>query len=179
MPTILDLWLEEVPEYTSMFCISILIANQIDLMTLNLNTTNQAIGNVKVYSICINTIKILTLPVMLLILKMGMKPMDVMIVYIIFETICAITRVIFLHLSVNLSIKQYLQNVFVLILFPLLLNIIICNIVSCYLTGWLFLITGVISVFVTCISTYFCGLKKDEHEIIKNMFNVVINKIKR
>ena len=179
MPTILELWLDNVPQHTSMFCVAILVANQIDLMTLNLNTTNQAIGNVKVYSLCINTIKIMTLPVMLLVLKMGMKPLDVMIVYVIFEVICAVTRVVFLHITVKLSITQYVKNVFVLILPPLMLNIIVCYIVSRYLEGWLFLVTSILSVVVTCTITYLVGLKTDERDIVRRIIIGLTNKMRK
>lgn len=177
MPTILKLWLGKVPEYSSMFCSFIVIANQIDLMTLNLNTTNQAIGNVKVYSICINTIKILTLPVMLIVLKMGLGPKDVMIVYLVFEIICAVTRLIFLRISVGLSIKNYFYNVFLPIVPPLITNIIVCGIISQFLTDWLFLISCIISCLVTCLVTYFFGLKNDECAIINGILLKLKNKL--
>lgn len=175
MPTILNLWLKDVPEYTSMFCIAFIVANQIDLMAMNLNTANQAIGNVKVYNICVQTIKILTLPTILLVLIIGMQPLYSMIVYVVFEAICAIARIIFLHITVNLSIQNYLHNVLMQIVPPIAINVIICYILSGYLNGWLFLVTCFVSVIVTCLSTYLLGLKYDEKEIIKNLINKMLN----
>ena len=178
MPTILELWLKDVPEHTSMFCIAIIVANQIDLATMNLNTANQAIGNVKIYNISIQTIKILTLPVMFLVLKLGGQPLDCMIVFVIFEFICAIARVVFLHISVNLSITQYLRNVFIQILPPIIINACICYYLSLYLSNWLFLVTSCISIVVTCLSTYLFGLKPDEKEILLSMMNRLKTRLK-
>lgn len=179
MPTILELWLKNVPENTAMFCSLIILSNQIDLITLNLNTTNQAIGNVKVYSICINTIKIFTLPVMFYVLNLGMRPVDVMIVYVLFESICAISRLVFLHHTVQLSIRQYLRNVFFMILPPVAINVPICYYISPYLSGWFFLVTVCVSVVVTCMITYVSGLKNDEKNILKNIFKKIIRRISR
>ena len=53
MDKLLAIWLREVPDYTTMFCRMFLLAIQIDLLTMNMAVANQAVGNVKVYSICI------------------------------------------------------------------------------------------------------------------------------
>ena len=177
MPTILELWLKDVPDYTNMFCVFILIANQVDLLTLNLNTANQAIGNVKVYSICINTIKILTLPVMLVVLQQGMQPVAAMTVYLTFEVVCSIVRVLFLHISVKLSIMQYLRNVLSTIILPVIVNIAVCYLLSPYLPGWGFLAMGCISVIITSILTYTTGLKKDERNIVNNMIKRIAKRL--
>lgn len=177
MPTILELWLKDVPDHTVMFCIFIILANQIDLLTLNLNTTNQAIGNVKLYSISINTIKVLTIPVMYWLLCSGASPAGAMMVYLAFEAVCAISRLVFLHISVRLSVLSYLRNVFLMLLIPMSANIIVCCLVSPYLSGWYFLITGCISLFVTGITTCLCGLKKDERIILYSMTERIIKRL--
>lgn len=169
LPTILQLWLGEVPQYTVMFCFFIILSNQIDLFTLNLNTTNQAVGNVKLYSICINSIKIITLPIVFLVLQEGGSPTDAMWVYIIFEAICAISRLFFLHINVHLSITSYIQNVFLMILPPIIINIVVCYLITPFLPGLLFLVTGFVSVIVTSLTTYWFGLKDDERIIIEGI----------
>lgn len=179
MPTILELWLGKVPEYTTLFCVSILIANQIDLLTLNLNTTNQAIGNVKIYSICINSIKILTIPFAWVVLDRGMQPQAVMIVYIIFESLCAIARLWFLHISVRLSIYQYFKNVLICILPPLIINFTMCYFLSPFFEGWGILVTAAISVSTTCIITYLIGLKNDELQIINYLLGKIIRVLRK
>ena len=179
MPTILSLWLKDVPCYASMFCVFMVLANQIDLLTLNLNTANQAIGNVKLYNLCVNTIKVLTLPVIGIILSNGMSPMKVMIVYVTFETLCAMSRLLFLRISINLSVMQYMKNVLITLIPPIFINTLICYFLSRFFTGWLFLITCCASVLTTCIVSYFFSLKKDEYDIMKALFSRVKSKVRQ
>lgn len=178
MPTVLELWLKEVPQHTAMFCVAIILSYQIDQLTMNLATANQAIGNVKVYSICVNTIKVLTLPVMYLVLKRGGRPVDAMIVYFVFETVCMVSRLIFLHININLSITKYMQNVFLMILPPVIANVVVCYSFSLFLSGWFFILVGCISLAVTCSMTYLCGLKNDERTILNNMMIKAVKRIK-
>ena len=42
---------------------------------------------------------------------MGYSAEMVMLVYVLFESICAVGRILFLHININLSIMQYLRNV--------------------------------------------------------------------
>lgn len=179
MPTILNIWLEEVPQHTSMFCIFILIANQIDLLTLTLNTANQAIGNVKTYNICVNTIKALTLVFIYFALKQDTHPAMAMIVYVIFEAICASARLIFLKINVQMSVSQYLNNVFFSIIPPLAINIAVCYLISPWFPSWGGLVVGCISIAITGLTTYLFGLKIDEREIINAMAVKIIKRIKR
>ena len=169
MDDILALWLNEVPPYTGMFCRMVILAELVDLTTLNLNTANQAIGNVKVYSICINTIKVMTLPAAWIVLCFGMGPSEVMLTYVFFEAICAMSRVIFLHININLSICNYFRNVFVCILPTILVNLIVCNIASKYFSGWLGLFVFMLSFFVTSTTAWTIGLKNDEKNTLKQV----------
>lgn len=180
MPTVLGLWLEEVPEHTAMFCVAIILSNQMDLITLNLSNASLAIGNVKTYNICINTIKILTLPVIYHILKQGRQPIDAMIVFFIFETICTIGRLVFMYISVKYSISQYMRNVFLGMLPTVIVNVTACFLVSRFLSsGGGFLLSGLVSLIVTCLMTYYCGLISDERIILHNITEKFIKQIKR
>ena len=166
MAELLSIWLKEVPDYTEMFCQMIVLAHLIDLTTSNLNAANQAVGNVKIYSICVQTLKVLTLPVVYLVLKLGANPADVMIVYVIFEGLCAASRLIFLHFNINLSVSQYLRNVLLGIIPPLLTNLLVCYFASCLFTGWQFIIVFCLSVIVTCFVAWTSGLKTDEKAVL-------------
>ncbi len=178
MDEILNIWLKDVPPYTNMFCRMIILSELIDLTTLNLNTANQAIGNVKVYSICINSIKILTLPFAWLVLSIGMEPFGVMFVYVGFESICAITRLVFLRITVNLSIKKYFTNVFAGILPVFFINLLSCIIISKFLTGWYFILGFVASAIVTISVVWTIGLHNDERAIIIHVVDRFKGRIK-
>ena len=49
MPSILKIWLKDVPEHTVLFCRFILLTSLVDQLTIGLGTANQAIGNIRDY----------------------------------------------------------------------------------------------------------------------------------
>lgn len=179
MDAILSLWLKDVPEYTALFCVFILLSVQVDLITQNCSTANQAVGNVKVYSIVVNTIKALTLPFAFFALKNGYGPLGVMIAYLVFEAICALGKLIFLHYNIQLSIRQFFSNVVVGVIPPFFLNVIVCFLISQIQNISMLLLAFFASLLVTCTTTYFWGLKPDEKEIVDNMGVKLLSKIKK
>lgn len=173
MQDLLDIWLKEVPEYTTMFCRYVLLATQVDLLTSNLAVSNQAIGNVKMYNITQQTLKILTLPCAYIALRYGYGAEAVMLVFLIFECICVVSRVLFLHYNINLSIGSYIKNVFLDVIIPVLITSIACFFLSEYLDRWMFILNYFVSFFLISILTYFIGLRNDE----RNIVNRIIAKI--
>lgn len=127
MPSILEIWLKEVPDNTVMFCQFILIASIADQTTIGLGIANQAIGKIKVYSLTINTLKIITLPLAWICLKLGLPAISTMWCYLGMEIICAAARLPFLKYTAGLSICHYINNVFIRILPPL---------AALLVTGW-------------------------------------------
>ncbi len=174
--TILGLWLKEVPENTAMFCTFILIANQIDLISLNLKTANQAIGNVKAYNFFTNTTKLLTVIFVYIVLKKSADPTNVMIVFVIFELICALIRFVVLRITDKLPVKQFIRNVILPVMPSLIINVIVCRFISTYMDGILFLVTGIVSAITVSAVTYLICLKSDEKEIIDS---TIIKVLKR
>lgn len=179
MAELLSIWLKKVPDYTEMFCQMIVLAHLVDLTTVNLNAANQAVGNVKVYNICVQTLKVLTLPVVYLVLKLGASPTDVMIVYVIFEGLCAASRLIFLHFNINLSVSQYGRNVLLGILPPLVANLLVCYFASRLFTGWLFIFVFCLSLIVTSFVAWTLGLKADEKAALVQVLSRFKKKLKK
>ncbi len=173
---ILSLWLTEVPQYTALFCIAFLLANTIDSLTVNMTSANAAIGKVKVYTLFVNTTKFMTVPAALCVLFMGGTLLQVMVVYIVFEFICSVIRVLFLHYTVNLSISSYLHNVLYKSIVPVTINSLVCYYLADYCLGFWFLLTCTASVAITSITTYLFALNDDEKIIIDS---IMIKFIKR
>lgn len=124
MGTVLNLWLGNVPPYAILFCQVILITSLCDQTTLGLGTANQAIGNVKNYSLTVNTLKIITVPLIAISLLLGLKLEYSIWIYAIMELGCALFRIIFLHYSGGLDIRLFFQRVFVALCIPFLFLII-------------------------------------------------------
>ena len=105
MPTLLALWLKEVPENAVLFSRMVMIAALMDTLTIGLGSANQAIGNIKEYSLVVNTTKLITLPIVCICLAIGLNVTSVAICYIAFEFVCAMIRLPFLHKNGGLDLE--------------------------------------------------------------------------
>ena len=170
MPAILSLWLGNVPPNTVMFCRFILLTSLVDQTTIGLGIANQAIGKIKTYSIVVNTIKVLTLPIAWFCLKFGLPVIATMWCYIIVEAVCAIIRLPFLKYTAGLSISHYLNSVFMRLIIPFMVLI---------LTGWFsittfhfqlrFMLTAILTSIIGLIAIWGMGLTQNERNTIIHM----------
>lgn len=167
---VLKMWLVEIPEYTELFCVTFLIALQLNLLTNGLVTVNQAVGHVKRYHLSISTIRLLSLPIVFISLLLYQDPLCVTIVYLGSEMIFSLGRVAFLHFDIGYSVTMYCRNV----LFSCI-PVIVFNFVFCYFVSRLMpniygvALSGVASVSLTILITYFWGLRIDEREMLENI----------
>lgn len=168
MPDILQLWLKDVPEHSVMFCRFVLIASVCDQLTIGLGTANQAIGNIRNYSLTINTIKVLTLPAVWLCLLSGLPIESVMWCYLGIELICALTRLPFLKKTANLNMWHFVKNVFIRSFFSIAFMVIVCYcMVRMIDLPYRFVLTILISIFVGMIMIWTTALQKDEKEVLR------------
>ncbi len=113
---ILSFWLIEVPTGTEIFCIFILASFIIDQSTYGINTVNQAIGKIKLYTLLMYTPKILVLiPIYYLLTKKNDITI-IMWVYLLSELIVAFARLPYLKYTCGHSILHFCNAA----LFPLL-----------------------------------------------------------
>ena len=167
MPALLDIWLGEVPQYSVYFCRGLLAVTLIDQLTIGLGAANQAIGKIKTYSLTVNTIKFLTIPVIVAILLISKNIYLVMYVYALFEFICAMVRLIFLKRTAGLSIVDFTRRVFVKELLPILVLLIYCwSVVSFLDFQFRFLYTLSTAPLLYVLVIYIFGLCSDEKKVV-------------
>ena len=171
MPSVLALWLKEVPEGTTFFCRCILGAFLCDQMSFGLHTANQALGNIRNYTLLVYTPKLLTLVVIWLLLEKGYGINAVMFVYVLVEFVVALVRLPYLKITAGLKICMYVKNV-ILPLLPLCLGV--------FLVGWLCsswnnsyssLLNIFMMLIVGCIMVWCFTLDKNERAYFKTMIN--------
>jgi len=168
MPAILRFWLEEVPDHAVMFCRFVLIASVCDQTTIGLGIANQAIGNIRDYSLTVNTIKVLTLPAAWLCLHFGLPVVSVMVCYVGIEMLCALTRLPFLKYTGGLHIGHFVVNVFLRSLFPLAVMVISSWAVTQWITiPYRFCITILASACIGLAAIWFTALNEEEKDILK------------
>lgn len=166
--TIFNLWLTEVPEYTVLICRFILISMLFDLLTSGLGQANQAIGDIKAYSLTINTLKLLTVPIVWIMLKFDTNVSAIFSVYAMIELLSALSRLVYLRKSGGLSIFGFVQRVFMKEILPIFFFVISCIFIiqlNAPSTGRLMMIL-IFPNIVFILSIYFYGLCPDEKSIV-------------
>ena len=170
MDEILILWLGIVPDYASMACRYILLAAWMDQLTMGLGAANKAIGQIRKYSIIVNTIKIITIPVAWFCLRMGLSVESVFISFVVFEILCAITRIFLLKSQGDMSVCQFVYNVFLKEIVPI--GCLFLSTWICYklIPIKIFLLTYIISALIFCVAVINCGLTSFEKQNLKRIF---------
>lgn len=170
MPSILSFWLKSVPDHTLLFCRVILIAAVCDQLTLGLGSANQAVGNIRNYSLIVNTMKILTLPAACLLLNTYNSVEYVMWCYLILEILSSIVRLFILKYSAGLSIYEYVKTVFLPVIMPTCCSVCVGFLMTCIDEfPFRFVLTTIICMAVEFVIVYYFVLSFDERRKILNV----------
>lgn len=177
---LLNWWLKEIPSYTEAFCILILTGTLVNLLTVGLQSAVQATGKIKAYQITVGTLLLMVLPLAFLLLKMGFPPYSILVGSIIIEFIACISRLFFLKRIAGLSLKEYFNRVFRKELFPLLIIVSVCFLVTTNITlNGRFVITFFLAFVFFLPSVYFIGLCPDEKAAVSEILGKVVLKLRK
>ena len=173
MDAVLHLWLGNVPENTVMFCQFILAAALCDQLTVGLTSANQAIGQIRNYSLIFYSIKLLTLVGAWICLREQLPTESVMWCYVIIEFLSALVRLPLLHKMANISVSHFCIHVFGRTLIPVLSMILVALAITSLMTNtYRLLFTIIITLLVGIIATWFTALEKEEKQLImKYLYN--------
>ena len=167
---ILVWWLKEVPRYAGLFCIMVMLAQMVDALTIGLTHINNAIGKIGVFSVVINTPKLLTFPIAFFCIKTGAPLYSVAIVFVSIEWICSLLRLPFIQKRAGLDLKVFFHEVFLMEIIPLLVCTLVCLLVIKTVNfHYRFVLTIFLSMAVYGASVYFIGLTKNERGIINEI----------
>ena len=176
MPSLLTLWLGEVPEHAVLFCRMVMLSALADTITVGLGPANQAIGKIRNYTLIIYTLKLLTLPVAIVLLKSGLGLISLAAAYVVIELITSVIRLPFLKHTAGLSIRHYTKVVFLKEAIPVAIMTASClTIIYIVDMQYRFMLTFAISITLYFLAIYLFGLCPDEKEI----FNRIIGKFIR
>lgn len=177
---ILNLWLTEVPEHTSMFVQLVLLFTMSESISNPLITAMLATGNIRNYQIVVGGLQVLNLPVSYLLLRHGFIPETVMIVAIIISQLCLGARLVMLKDMIHLDYKRYLRKVYLNVLAVTALSGIIPVSVSFFITDTSFagfLLLCFISLTCTVTSILFAGLSAQERKFCMIKTRQMLSKI--
>ncbi|WP_139221895.1 MATE family efflux transporter [Algibacter lectus] len=177
LPTILDLWLKDVPQYTVTFCTLIISAIMVNQLTVGVDSAIHATGNIKLYMLTVGLIKLTILPFGYLLLKMGYSSSHVLFSYAIIEGIAGLSRLWILKKNLNINYNFYIKNVLVKVLIPTIILIgylIVFTYNFKFNNRFLFTLPSGALFFL--IATYFFGINSNEKNLLKNFLTQLTNR---
>ena len=110
---VLSVWLLEVPEYASSFCMLLVAYSLIDALQAPFWIGINATGNIRFYEIWLSLILLLNIPLSIIALRMGMAAYWVLIIRVALNLITALIRCIHVKVQLSFPIRQYLLDVIV------------------------------------------------------------------
>lgn len=174
---IVNLWLGEVPEYTVTFLRWLICATMIEAISHPLMRASDASGKIKVYHSVVGGILLLILPVSYVVLRLGGNPVSVFIVYFVINLAAWAARLLILRATVRLSIKRYVENVFLRVI-----SIFVpANVFGYFATVRLsqnfggLVLTCIITTVICGILIYFIGLDNSEKDFVKKQITQLLH----
>ena len=169
MEFILNLWLDDVPEYTVEFCQLILICSTIDATTGVFNTAVTATGTIRNYEIGISFSFLLDFALSLLLLKMQYHPAVVFGSRILTRGL--VNMVIGFYYSkklVKFPIIKYAKQVMIPVIMTLIITLPI-SVQLCFEGFFGAIINIIISIILVVLCTFMIVMDKFERQLIVNI----------
>lgn len=178
MPILLEWWLGEVPEYTTLFGRIFLSMQIIDMLSTGLGAANKAIGNIGRYTLIVFTPKILILPISWYVIKFSGSLKLVGWVMVSIETISMMLRIILFRKESWFNAWGYCKSVILRSIPSVVFSVLACLFVRLFIIGnFSVIFTYLCSVPLFLISSYIITLNKLEKEIVRSLIQKIISKV--
>lgn len=172
LPDVLTLWLKSYPNDAVVFCRLLLTACMIEQLTRGLVFANQAVGNIKWFSIVVSIIRISALPLSWILFKAGCAPYMAFVVLVFCELLASYSRVIILSRISNYKAITFFTAVLLKVIPPVLFEVLICYYIYSVLPHSILvmLLIVFVSSIVYGILIYLIGLTKEEKNSLIDLF---------
>ncbi len=179
-PSILNLWLVEVPSFSSDFVRLVLLIALVDSMKYTMVGAVQASGRVKLYQLTNGLFSLLVIPIAYIVLSLGYPPKSALIVSLFISVSCHFIRLAILKKLIDFPVLIYLKTVTLrMILITLISFLIGIYLNSIIQEGLLFFIFRFLLIFVECMGIcYLLGLSASERNFIIDQIVKVYKKHK-
>ena len=170
MKEILELWLGDVPEYTTMFCILVIINSLFGTVSQSLLRGAMATGKIRKYQIVVSIITLLNLPLSYLALKIYPDPFITVYIMILLSFAAFVARLILLHQMAGLSIIGFLQGAIIPIIITTFLSVGLAIGLDTLLPvtgeiGRMFSRLAILMLLCCCVVVVF-GMRKEERKMV-------------
>lgn len=178
MPTVLQVWLEDVPDYTVVFCRLLLISAMLNQSTIGMTAALEAYGKVKFVHFFIGLSFLLVIPAGYLLLRHGYPPQSVMWCIVINEACAATLRLCFARMQLGISVRRFVTEVGIRCIIIILISFAIDYLCWKYLPGnfWGLIVLGLSTILCFSILTYYIGLNHNEKIKVNATISRLLNK---
>ncbi|MDR7210677.1 MATE family efflux transporter [Flavobacterium piscis] len=179
MENILDVWLINVPEYSTLFCQFMVLSLLIGQLTIGLQTAVQATGFVKIYQLVVGSIQLLNVPVYFILFYFGYPPYWAVMAYCFFEFMACVARFIILRNLIEIKLIDFINDVTLPQLIPTIISTVVCMImVNVFDFQYRFIVTLAIAISIFMFIAYKFSLTANERNYIKKTVDKLKNKMK-
>lgn len=178
--TILQLWLNKVPDHTVTFVRLILLFVMTESISNPLITLMLATGKIRNYQLIVGGCQLLNFPIAYALLKMGLPPESTVVLSIAIACLCLATRLYMLRNMIKLPVRRFLTNVVLNILVVSLLSAILPSIIASYMDESItrFLIVVPVSLLSAFVCAFYMGCSRSERQFIRKKTSVILQKIR-
>ena len=175
---VLDLWLEEVPQFANVFCIIFIISSACNAISAPLYMNVFSTGRIKGYQIAMSIAYVIELLLLYLLFKLGVGVIFGVALKAVLNFIVIFIRMAYAHKEVEtFSGLRFMKNVFVPILSSVILTMSLALLLFHFAKGSVQLISSTIFIFIMSIITaYFIGLNRQERSSLTNVLKKILNK---
>lgn len=176
---VLEIWLKDIPKYTTNFFILLLIYAFTDIFSTPLDTVAQAVGKLKRYSIYVSLSIISSLLFSIIAIQYGAVPETIFIIAIVTSWLCTFIRLFCLKQIIDINLKDFFTNVLVSCIFVVIISVTpLFFLHKIYVNDNFFnLIVHFFVSFLYVASTiYSVGLNKQEKALVNGFIKKILKK---
>ena len=164
-----NIWLIDVPRYTVIFCILIIIGQFMSALGSPLWMVAHATGDIKNYQISISIINLLIIPASYIILKYGFEPYYVIAFQVLLSAATFTYRLWFAWHKLEFPIRRYAHEVLLKCVVLLIIIVPLPLFLSFNATTmWDNIILAIVSVVISGLAIFYYGMNKEtRYELIK------------
>ena len=181
MPEIIKIWLGYVPEYAVILGRIVILTTLSDQLTTGLSVINKAVGKLKRYALTVDTVKILTIPVMAILLILKLPLIIAFGTYFLMEIISAMLRLPIVKCESDFSIVGWIRDVILRVIIPTILVFLLYMGSAFFLphTYSIILIVSITGTLILVFVSYLIALNRAEKLIVNTLYTTLLSKIMR
>lgn len=175
---VLNLWLKDVPAYSSEFCILMLISGILQSTSAPLNFCVMATGKIKWFQICTGIVFLSDLFILYVLFGMGLPPTTAMWVKVGIMSVVVFVRLYFAQKVTNaISFSSYLKTVWLPIIITSIINVAIWMYgISICKSNNQILYASLVCTVLSCVTVYLGGLSTSEKNLVSQLLKKIFRK---